>query len=249
MSKHPAKPKPSNPAHPERQVLKPSLAGLPAGYAKFLDDVKSRIRTAQIKAALSVNRELIRLYWSIGRDIVERQHAEGWGAAVIDRLAADIQREFPGLAGFSRANVYRMRAFYLAYPQDLAIVSQAARQVDASTPPEPMVSLPWFHIVVLLESLKDPHQRLWYARQAVEHGWSRAVLVHWIESDLYSRQGQAVTNFPVTLPPRSRTWPLKSSRTPTISTFSLWDRTRLSASWSGPCSTISASFCWNTPAR
>jgi predicted nuclease of restriction endonuclease-like (RecB) superfamily len=212
MSRRPAKPKPSNPARPERQIVKPPLAGLPSGYAKLLKDVKSRIRTAQIKAALSVNRELIHLYWSIGRDIVERQRAEGWGAAVIDRLAADIQREFPGLAGFSRANIYRMRAFYLAYPQDPAIVSQVARQTrrrivsqaarraDASTPPEPMVSLPWFHNVVLLESLKDPCQRLWYARQAVEHGWSRAVLVHWIESDLYSRQGKAVTNFPATLP-------------------------------------------------
>jgi predicted nuclease of restriction endonuclease-like (RecB) superfamily len=213
MSKRPAQPKPSSPARPERQIVKPPLAGLPSGYVKFLEDVKSRIRTAQVKAALSVNRELIQLYWSIGRDIVERQRAEGWGAAVIDRLAADIQREFPGLSGFSRGNIYRMRAFYLAYPQTSAnvaqaarqrgrkIVSQPARQTDASAPPEPIVSLPWVHNVVLLELLKDPHQRLWYAREAIERGWSRAVLVHWIESDLYSRQGKAVTNFPATLAP------------------------------------------------
>jgi len=213
MSKRPAEPKPSNPVRPERQIVKPRLAGLPSGYAKFLEDVKSRIRTAQVKAALSVNRELIQLYWSIGRDIVERQRAEGWGAAVIDRLAADIQREFPGLAGFSRGNIYRMRAFYLAYRRTSTnvaqaarqkgrkIISQPARQTDASAPPEPIASLPWFHNVVLLESLKDPHQRFWYARQTIEHGWSRAVLVHWIESDLYSRQGKAVTNFPATLPP------------------------------------------------
>ncbi len=88
-----------------------------------------------------------------------------------------------------------------AYRQDTAIVSQAARRADAGAPPEPMASLPRFHNVVLLESLKDPQQRLWYARQAVEHGWSRAVLVHWIESDLYARQGKAVTNFSTTLPP------------------------------------------------
>jgi predicted nuclease of restriction endonuclease-like (RecB) superfamily len=213
MSKHPAKPKPSNPARPEQQIVKPPRAGLPSGYVKFLEDVKSRIRTAQIKAALSVNRELIQLYWSIGRDIDERQRTEGWGAAESDRLAADIQREFPGLAGFSRGNIYRMRAFYLAYPRTSTnvaqaarqtrstVVSQAARQTDAGVPPEPIVSLPWFHNVVLLELLKDPCQRLWYARNAVEHGWSRAVLVHWIESDLYSRQGKAVTNFTATLPP------------------------------------------------
>jgi predicted nuclease of restriction endonuclease-like (RecB) superfamily len=175
--------------------------------------LKTRIRTAQVKAALAVNRELIRLYWSIGADIVERQRTEGWGATVIDRLAADIRREFPGLAGFSRGNIYRMRAFYLAYSQDSTFVAQAARQMGDGTdpyggkhsrpslPPEPMASLPWFHNIALVETLKDPAQRLWYAKRAVEYGWSRSVLLHWIESDLYSREGRAVTNFSTTLPP------------------------------------------------
>jgi hypothetical protein len=133
MSKDSAKRRSSNPTRRERQTVKPSRTGLPSGYASFLDDLKLRIRTARVKAALSVNRELIRLYWSIGRDIVERQRTESWGAGVIDRLAGDIQREFPGLVGFSRANIYRMRAFYLAYPQDAAIVSQAARQTRRRT--------------------------------------------------------------------------------------------------------------------
>jgi hypothetical protein len=133
MSKDSAKRRSSNPTRLERQTVKPSRTGLPSGYASFLDDLKLRIRTARVKAALSVNRELIRLYWSIGRDIVERQRTESWGAGVIDRLAGDIQREFPGLVGFSRANIYRMRAFYLAYPQDAAIVSQAARQTRRRT--------------------------------------------------------------------------------------------------------------------
>lgn len=213
MSKRAMNSKPSRPARPGRQIAKPPLAGLPSSYATFLEDVKSRIRTAQIKAALAVNRELIHLYWSIGRDILERQRAEGWGAAVIDRLAADIQREFPGLAGFSRGNIYRMRAFYQAYPQAPAFVAQPVRQMENRTdsasgeqqsenlPPEPMASLPWGHNIILLESIKDPDRRLWYAHEAIEHGWSRAVLMHWIESDLYSRQGKAVTNFPATLPP------------------------------------------------
>ena len=203
-----AKRKASDLAQPSQQNVR-----LPSGYREFLDDLKTRIRTAQVKAALAVNRELIQLYWSIGADIVERQRSECWGATVIDRLAADIRREFPGLAGFSRGNIYRMRAFYLAYPGARAIVSQAARQIGKGTdpqggrqpspslPPEPMASLPWFHNVVLMESLKDSAQRLWYARKAVEHGWSRSVLVHWIESDLYSREGRATTNFPATLPP------------------------------------------------
>jgi len=89
---------------------------------------KQSLAAMRIPAALSVNRELITLCWSIGRDIIERQHAAGWGAAVIDRLGADIPREFPALAGLSRGNIYRMRAFYLAYPQDPAIVAQPARQ-------------------------------------------------------------------------------------------------------------------------
>ncbi len=175
-------------------------AGLPAGYAELLNDLKVRIRSAQIKAALSVNRELIALYWHIGRTLVERQQTEKWGSKAIDRLATDLQQEFPGETGFSRQNVYRMRAFFLAYSDQMAIVSQAARQLP-DTPPEPLASLPWFHNVSLVEQVKDPKARQWYARAAIEFGWSRPVLLHQIETGLYTRQGKAVTNFERTLPP------------------------------------------------
>ena len=93
----------------------PAPARLPADYAAFLESLKSRVRQAQTKAMLSVNRELIQLYWDIGREIVERQEREGWGKSVVERLADDMQKAFPGIAGFSRSNVLRMRAFYLAY--------------------------------------------------------------------------------------------------------------------------------------
>jgi len=226
MSRRPAKPKPSNPARPARQIVKPPLAGWPSGYAKFLADVKSRIRTAQIKAALSVNRELIQLYWDIGKSIVEAQKGKGYGKQVVERLAADLQKEFPGVAGFSAQNIWKMRAFYLAWTDEVRNLSQPVREtegganlsqpvreladkslqqavgeLDGQNLPQAVAEVPWGHNTELLFKLKDPHQRLWYARQAVEHGWSRAVLVHWIESDLYSRQGKAVTNFPATLPP------------------------------------------------
>lgn len=102
--------------------------GLPAGYGAFLDDIKVRIRAAQTKAALSVNRELISLYWYIGKSIVERQLKDGWGKAVVDRLAADLQRAFPGVAGFSPRNVWRMRAFHLAWTK------KAAHRTPARTP-------------------------------------------------------------------------------------------------------------------
>jgi predicted nuclease of restriction endonuclease-like (RecB) superfamily len=195
-------------AQPGREVLPPPVGELPAGYPAFLEDIKGRIRAAQIKASLSVNRELIELYWGIGRDLVCRQHVEGWGARVIDRLADDLQRAFPGLGGFSRTNVYRMRAFFLAYGTAAPMVPQAVGQLPGEfvpqavgqSPPQPVAEIPWGHNVVLVEQLKDPLQRLWYAQQIVANGWSRSMLEHWIESDLYARQGRAVTNFQATLP-------------------------------------------------
>ncbi len=103
---------------------------LPADYPAFLESLKNRVRQAQTKAMLSVNRELIQLYWDIGRDIVERQDREGWGKNVVDRIAGDMQKAFPGLQGFSPVNVWRMRAFYLAYRRDPAILSQAVTELE-----------------------------------------------------------------------------------------------------------------------
>lgn len=167
--------------------MQPPVARLPAGYAALLEDIKARIRQAQIKAALSVNRELVLLYWRIGIDILKRQDQEGWGARVIDRLGADLHLAFPDVQGLSPRNLKYMRAFAEAYPET-SIVQQLVAQ------------LPWGHNVVLLDKVKDPARRLWYAQNTLEHGWSRAVLVHQIESGLFERQGKAVTNFQVALP-------------------------------------------------
>jgi hypothetical protein len=104
-------------------------AGLPVGYPAFLADLKARIRTAQIKASLSVNRELIALYWHIGQSIVQRQRAEGWGKAVVERLSSDLQNEFPGIAGFSPQNIWKMRSFYLAWSEDLPVLAQPVREL------------------------------------------------------------------------------------------------------------------------
>src|SRR5258708_48635 len=111
-------------ATPKGELVPSSGTALPPGYAELLEDLKGRVRTAQLKAALAVNRELIQLYWDIGRLIVERQEREGWGKGIVDRLARDIQKAFPGLAGFSPSNVSRMRAFYLAYTKEVAISAQ-----------------------------------------------------------------------------------------------------------------------------
>ena len=157
------------------------------GYAEFLADLKERIRKARIKAALSANRELVLLYWEIGRMILERQRKEGWGSKVIDRLAQDLRREFPDLKGFSARNLKYMRAFAEAYP-DKKFVQEVLAQIT------------WYHNITLLEKVKDPKERIWYIQQTIEHGWSRNVLVHQIESGLYHRKGKAITNFDRTLP-------------------------------------------------
>jgi predicted nuclease of restriction endonuclease-like (RecB) superfamily len=175
------------PTTPPRTPAK-RASGLPAGYADLLAGLKARIRSAQLKAAVAVNRELVTLYWQIGREILARQRAEGWGAKVIDRLGRDLQAEFPGVAGFSPRNLKYMRAFAAAWPEE-AFVQQAAAQI------------PWFHHCLLLDRVKDPGARGWYIRQVVEHGWSRAVLDHHIDTGLFARQGKAVTNFDKALPP------------------------------------------------
>jgi predicted nuclease of restriction endonuclease-like (RecB) superfamily len=159
----------------------------PTGYAEWLSDLKSRIHNAQQRSTLAVNRELIQLYWQIGRDILERQAKQGWGAKVIERLAEDLRTAFPEMKGFSRANLMYMRAFADAWP-DSAIVQQAVGQ------------LPWGHNLLLLTRLKDPQQRLAYAQSALEYGWARSVLDMHIETRLLERSGKAITNFATNLP-------------------------------------------------
>jgi len=164
-----------------------SLVSTPNGYAHWLADLKTRIHRARQRATLAVNHELIQLYWQIGRDILTRQAEQGWGAKVIERLAHDLRAAFPEMKGFSRANLMYMRAFAEAWP-DEAIVQQAVGQ------------LPWGHNVVLLSKLPDQNTRRWYAAKAIEHNWSRNVLVMQIETRLHERSGQAVNNFAERLP-------------------------------------------------
>jgi predicted nuclease of restriction endonuclease-like (RecB) superfamily len=172
---------------------------LPEDYPDFIISLKNRIRSAQIKAAISVNRELVILYWQIGRELSKKSGAGRWGAKVIDTIARDLQSEFPGTGGFSRTNLYRMRAFYLAYTVKPTIVPQAVGQ-NPCLLPEPLLHIPWGHNIILFEKVKNADERVWYASQAIEHGWSRAFLHHQIDSDLYMRQGKAITNFTKTLP-------------------------------------------------
>ena len=162
-------------------------ATLDKDYVKFLADIKTRIRSAQTRAALSVNSELVLLYWQIGNDILERQDEQGWGAKVIASLSHDLSHEFPQMKGFSSRNLKYMRGFAVAYP-DEAFVQEVLAQIT------------WYHNITLLSKVKDFKEREWYIRQTIQQGWSRNVLVHQIESGLFNRQGNAVTNLERTLP-------------------------------------------------
>lgn len=140
----------------------PALTEPPEGYRPWLADLKDRIHAAQQRAALAVNTELLRLYWQIGRDILERQRRQGWGAKVIDRLSRDLREAFPELKGFSVRSLKYMRSFAEAWPEE-EFVQRVAAQI------------PWGHNMVLLDRLATREERFAYAKEAAQHAWSRSV--------------------------------------------------------------------------
>ncbi len=174
----------------------PSLTTPPSGYAEWLTSLKQRIRGARQRALLAANNEQIRLYHDIGREILERQSQQGWGAKVIERLAFDLRAAFPDMKGFSVRNLLYMRLFAEQCPHR-QFVQQTAAQMDQVS----AESLPWFHIVTLLTQLKQPELRAWYAREALEQSWPRGTLTVQIKNQLHLRQGAAVSNFAQRLAP------------------------------------------------
>ena len=160
---------------------------IPADYAALLHDVKDRIRSAQYAALKAVNKELIALYWDIGRMIVERQQGESWGKAVVENLSRDLQDEFPGIKGYSGRNLLYMRNFYATYA-DFPKLQQLVAEIA------------WGHNIVIMERCKDPLQREFYLRMTRRMGWSRSVLVHQIDNQTYEKTLISQTNFDATLP-------------------------------------------------
>jgi len=163
------------------------IKGLDKNYIKLLDRIKISVRKAQIKASLSVNRELIKLYFHIGKLILTIQNEEGWGKSIVERLSKDLSHEFSDLKGFSTRNLWNMRQFYFTYQKHRNLQQLVAE-------------IPWGHNLVLLNSIKNNKDREWYIYHIIENGWSRNVLIHQIKSDLINRKGKAVTNFKKTLP-------------------------------------------------
>ena len=155
-------------------------------YAQILEHIKTDILQTQLKTAMSVSTELTMLYWRIGKHLSEKIKSEAWGSQVEKKLTQDLTSCFPGITGFSLRNVRYMKMFAQTYT-DLNCATAVAK-------------LPWGHNIALLERVSDNNQRLWYAQKTIENGWSRSVLCLWIKSDLYSRQGKAITNFKAVLP-------------------------------------------------
>lgn len=174
-------------------------------YLKLLSEVKSRIRNAKSRAIFLVNREMILLYWDVGRLLIERQQLEGWGSAVIPRLALDIRNELPEVKGFSERNIGNMIRFAREYGAP-PILQQPVAKLPENSSLTPMditdlvTRIPWGHNVLLMEKIKELSVRRWYMMHSLKNGWSRNILYMMIEGDAYKRGGKAVTNFKARLP-------------------------------------------------
>jgi predicted nuclease of restriction endonuclease-like (RecB) superfamily len=196
-------------------------------YKTWLIDLKSKIQQSQIKAALAVNSQLIQLYWDLGRQIVEKQETAKWGSGFIDQLSKDLKEEFPTMGGFSAVNLRRCRQLFMFYA-DRLIWAQPVLKLDSGIDPnakQPVSQLqvfentkvtnqaqlvpelhnqifliPWGHHVLILQKIKNQPEAIFYVKETIENNWSRAVLEMQIETNLYGRQGKAVTNFKNTLP-------------------------------------------------
>ena len=175
-------------------------------YLQTLEDIKSKIKSAQIKAHLAVNKEMLILYWQIGKTILEKQETEGWGAKITKKLSEDLVKEFTNMKGFSYTNVRYMQRFAESYP-DLLICPQPAGKLKndknlqekvinqevirfVNDKLHSILNVPWGHNREILDKTDNLEQKLWYATKTIENGWSRNVLVHQITTDLYQRQAK-----------------------------------------------------------
>jgi predicted nuclease of restriction endonuclease-like (RecB) superfamily len=163
-------------------------ASLPQSYAATLQEIKTHLRSARVRAVLAANPIVIEAYWQTGKIILARQQEAAWGAKVIDRLAADLQEAFPDMGGLTGRNLLSMKIFAREFP-------------DGPIAKQPVSQLPWGQIIRLIQMVKDPAARAFYIREALAHGWSRSILEIQIQNQLHLRAGKAQNNFSLTMPP------------------------------------------------
>ena len=162
----------------------------PESYKQWLTALKTRFRQVQLKAAVAVNTELLRFYWELGADIVQRQDGQAWGSGFLDKLSHDLRAEFPHVQGFSKRNLKYIRQWHSFWA-----AGQIGQQLVAQ-----LIAIPWGHDLAIISKCRSHAEALYYVQQTQAHGWSRAVLTHQIESGLWQREGQAISNFASTLP-------------------------------------------------
>lgn len=178
-------------------------------YKQWLQSLSQRFRQSQIKAAVKVNQELLAFYWELGKDIVEMNAESRWGSGFIDNLSKDLQQIMPSIKGLSTTNLRYIKRFYLLYSpliQAQAVPELGASSIRAQVVPElsfeELFSIPWgHHRNIIIKCQDNPAKAVFYIKQTIENGWSRAVLLNFLDTDLYERQGKAITNFSKTLPP------------------------------------------------
>ena len=176
-------------------------------YISWLKEVKSKIYSIQIKAAIAVNHTMLAFYWNLGKDIADNQNKNKWGDTVIEQLSEDLHKEFPEMKGFSRRNLFYMKKWYLFYNEQVQLVQQVVALIETPTKDNTIEKvqqlvgqIPWGHNILIITKIKNITEALFYANETVKNAWSRAVLTMQIETDLFSRQGKAITNFNHTLP-------------------------------------------------
>lgn len=194
-------------------------------YKTWLSELKSTIQQRQIKAAIAVNTELIKLYWELGKQIVEKQANTNWGSGFIDQLSKDLKADFPEMGGFSKRNLEIIRQWYLFYTSNSVIAKQVVSQLQIRKqvvsklenfqhPEEEITnrqqlvadleiklfSIPWGHHILIMQKNKNQNDAIFYIEKTIQNNWSRAVLEYQIETQLHTRQGKAVNNFKYTLP-------------------------------------------------
>ncbi len=160
-------------------------------YQNWVNELKTLIQKTQIKAAIAVNRELLGLYWSIGKSISEKVNNANWGSSVVEELSKDLKTEFPNQKGFSRSNLFSMKKWYEFYSSSNIEIEKVQQLVG---------QIPWGHNVVIISKSKSVEEAIFYTNKTIENNWSRSVLIHQIELGFYERKGKAITNFNNTLP-------------------------------------------------
>ena len=181
---------------------------LDKGYLQWVKELCKRYRQSQIKAAVKVNTEMLKFYWSLGRDIVELQIEQKWGEKVISRLAQDLREALPNVSGLTKRNIYYCKQFYALYAPVTKMLPQAGAINEAKTLPQvgatfesDIFCVPWGHHKVLIDKCFGyPEKAMFYIHEIVSNGWSRSMLLNFISTELYERQGKALNNFKTTLP-------------------------------------------------